>query len=68
MMHGLLAVLSLNSDIYFISMYTKVYDISLNSQQKELSEFMSYMKICKEVTKRRCQELENRFFHFYFLD
>ena len=52
MMRGLLAVLSSNSDIYFNATYTKVYYISLNSQKKELSELMSYMKIHKEVTKR----------------
>ena len=59
MMRGLLAVLSSNSDIYFNSRYTKVYYIPLNSQKKELSERMSYMKIRKEVTKRGGQELEN---------
>ena len=30
---------------------TKVYYISLNSQKKELSELMSYMKIVKEKAK-----------------
>ena len=59
MMCGLLAVLSSNSDIYFISRQTKVYYISLNSQRKELSEPVSYMKIRKEVTKQGGQELEN---------
>ena len=38
--------------IYLIdSRYTKVNYISLNSQNKELSKFMSYMTIGKEVTK-----------------
>ena len=59
MMRNLLAVLSSNSDIYFNSRYTKVYYISLNSQKKELSELMSYMKILREVTKRGGQQLEN---------
>ena len=52
MMRGLLAVLSSYSDIYFNSRYNKFYYILLNSQKKELSEPMSYMKICKEVTKQ----------------
>ena len=52
MMRDIFAVLSSKSDIYFNSRYTKVYYVSLNSQQKELSEFMSYMKMFKEVTKR----------------
>ena len=51
MMRGIFAVLSSKSDIYFSSRYTKVYNGSLNSQQKELSEFMSYIKMIKEVTK-----------------
>ena len=68
MMHGLLGVLSSNSDVYFNSRWTKVYFISLNSQKKELCESMSYMKIRKEVTKQAGQELENYFFNFYFLN
>ena len=59
MMRGLLGVLSSNSDSYFNSRTTKVYYISLNSQKKELFEYMSYMKICKEVTKQAGQEMEN---------
>ena len=51
-MCGLLAVLSSSLDIYFNSRYTKVYYIALNSQKNELSILMSYMEICKEVTKR----------------
>ena len=51
MMRVLLAVLSSNSGFYFNSKYTIVYYISLNSETKELSELMSYMKICKDVTK-----------------
>ena len=39
--------------------YLSLLYISLNSQKKEISELMSYMKILKEVTKRRGQELEN---------
>ena len=67
-MRGLLAVLSSNLDIYFNSRYTKVYYISLNRQKKELSENMSYMKICKDVIERGGQELENWYFNFYFLN
>ena len=56
MMRGIFAVLSSKSDIYFNSRYTKVYYVSLKSQQKELSKFMSYMKMFKKVTKRGGQE------------
>ena len=59
MMRGIIAVFSSNSDIYFDSRYTKVYYISLDIQKKELSELMSYMNICKEITKRGGQELDN---------
>ena len=48
MMSGIFAVLSSNSDIHCNSRYTKVYYISLVSQKKELSEFMSYMNISKK--------------------
>ena len=60
-MRGIFAGLSSYSDIYFISMYTKVYYIPLDSQKKELSELKSYniIKMCKEITKRGGQDLEN---------
>ena len=67
-MRGIFAGLSSYSDIYFNSMYTKVYYIPLDSQKKELSELMSYIKMCKEITKRRGHDLENWFFNFYFLN
>ena len=66
MMRGLLAVLSSNSDIYFNARYTKVYYISLNSQKKELSELMSYMKIHKEVKKRGGSGTVKLNFYFLF--
>ena len=50
-MRGHCAVLSSNYDIYFDIWYTKVYTLPLNSQEKELSELISYMQIGKEVTK-----------------
>ena len=59
MMRGLMAALSSNSDMHVNSRQTKVYYISMNSQRKELSEPMSYMKIPKEITKQGGQELEN---------
>ena len=67
-MCGLFAMLSSNSDIYFNSKYTKFYYISLNSQKKELSELMTYMKIRKEVPQWGGQEMEYWFFNFYFLN
>ena len=42
--------------------------MSLNSQKKELSEPMSYMKIRKKVTKQEGQEMENWFFNFNFFN
>ena len=35
---------------------------------KKLSELMSYISIDKEVSKRGDEELENRFFNFYFFN
>ena len=52
----------------FSTKYTKLYYISLDSQMKKLSELMSYITIDKEVSKRGDEELENRFFNFYFLN
>ena len=65
-MRGHFAVLSSNRDIYLDLKYILIFYISLNSQRKELSELISYMKIGKELTTRGCWELENRFFNFYF--
>ena len=59
MMRGIFVVLSSNSDIYLNSRYTKVYYISLDSQKKELSECITYIKICKQIIKRGGQELGN---------